>query len=341
MLVSLAVLLAACSKMEDTFGEFAKNPETIYVGTPDTLIAQSGYEKLRLAIVINADPKIAKGEIRIGNDTIPQKFNIVRKYSNVDTTYVDMEMPEGSYRLSVTLLDENGNKSLVKSVLANVLGESYVKTLGVKTITAVQFTKSSDPSKTGALVTFGSNFENLSAVRLKFKDSKGLPVETIVDRFVPSIILSDFQAGGDVIAESIYFPVNPFYEFKATGNATAKLPACNQLSVGDVTASTVQFVETETQKTSIQSFVVTSKGCVLGAVTLTTTAPFALATTANGDFKNSISLDSIAKSRTVFVSFKPVSSKDSLYTGKINIEATNILNAPLVQLSAKEKAVKK
>lgn len=340
-LLLITAAISACSKLEDTFGDFADDRETIYVGAPDTLIAQSGYEKLRLFAVINADPKILKGEIRIGNDTIPQKFDIERRRAGSDTVFVDLSMPEGSYRISVTLLDNVGNKSLVKSLITNIFGPSYVRTLGTKTIASAGFVKSADPIKTGALLNFGNSYEGLAKVRLKYNNSKGVPVVKEVDRFAPSVILNDFEAGGEVIAESIYFPKNPFYEFKATGIAKGKLPACNQLSVAKVTNTVVQFPDVESEKSSIKSFGVSWKGCVMGSVTLSASAPFTLATSENGTFGNTISLDSIGNSRMVYVAFKPVSSRDSLYSGKVSIEAANILNAPIAALSGKEKEVKK
>ncbi|PWJ57947.1 uncharacterized protein DUF4998 [Dyadobacter jejuensis] len=337
--IFLLLLMAACTSLEDTFSEFSKVPESTYVGTADTIITQSGFEKVRFAIVYNADPKITKGELKILNDTLTHRFTINRKHNGTDTAFVDLAIHEGTYRFVATLMDDSGNKSLEKSILVNVLGESFVKTLLPKEITGVKFQKSNLPASNGALVSFGKNHEGLKNVRLLYQDAAGNPQEVWLGKFNTTILLNDFKPASKLIAQTIYEPTNPFNEFMPETVTEVLLPKCNGLSTVSSSTERLTFPTTQTKTTSQAQFLLSSTQCIIDKLSVTATAPFQVSLAQNGPFTASVTIDSNVVNKPIYVSFKPVSAKDSTFTGGIKVSATNVKDSTLVVLSGYEKSI--
>ncbi|WP_025764448.1 DUF4998 domain-containing protein [Dyadobacter tibetensis] len=332
----LLIFMAACTSLENTFSEFSKVPEATYVGTADTIITQSGKEKVRFSIVYNADPKIAKGSLRILNNTLSHQFVINRQHSGKDTARVDLDLQEGTYRFIATLMDNHGNMSLEKSLLVTVLGDSYIKTLLSREISSVQFQKSGEPGKSGALVNFGKSHDGLQDVRIKYTDSKGKPKEVMLGKFNSSILITDFEVGGRLVAETIYAPINPFYEFKPLISSEGVFPVCSQLAEVTSTRPVLDFGVTSKVISKINTAQITSTDCVIDKVSLSTSAPFGLSTSEKGPFTTSITLDTSVVNKPIYVSFAPVSGSAKTYEGAVTVSAKNVMDVTLITLKGVE-----
>ncbi len=335
----ILIIATACTTLDETFSEFSDDPETIYIGAADTIIATSGYEKVRFRIVNNSDPKITKGELKLVSDSTIYKFAILRSNSGKDTTNFDVSIPEGTHRFSVKLFDDVGNKSLEKSILVNVLGDSYSKTLISKPIVSVGYQKNMDPAKVGALVTFDKDYEGLLGLRIKYNDSKGNPIERRTAKYENNVLIKDFEPNGNLLVESIYAPINPFFEFKGQDSIKAKLPACNKLATVSSAINSIAFDTTDTNKSSVKSFEIGSSGCIIGNISLTAEGSYTLGTKSTGPFTSSISFAPSTDLKTVFISFNPTSAKDQESTGSITASAANVLDSAVVKLKGMERGV--
>ncbi|GGZ13544.1 hypothetical protein GCM10007049_01690 [Echinicola pacifica] len=128
----------SCTETSETYEEFARNGETIYIGMADTVLLGEGFDKVRLWIAINADPKITKAILKTSDDSFHHEFDIVRRKSGKDTVTVDVAMEEGEYTLGLFLMDDNGNSSVRTEVPAKVYGELYRKSLINRGVNSLQ-----------------------------------------------------------------------------------------------------------------------------------------------------------------------------------------------------------
>src|SRR5690554_3295255 len=117
-----SVLVLSCGTNQETFEEFIRDGEIIYVGTADTVLVGSGYNKLRFWVALNADPKITKGILRTNDESITHEFGVARSKNGKDTVSFDMDIPEGEYTFGLFLMDDAGNSSVRKEVPARVYG---------------------------------------------------------------------------------------------------------------------------------------------------------------------------------------------------------------------------
>lgn len=128
-LLSLSVLVAlvmSCESTSDTFSEFSSLGETIYVGSPDTVVTAHGYETIKFYVTINSDPKISKGVAIVGNvDSLMQEFEVVRQNDGVDIIDFDFDLPEGEYTFNIYLMDDLDNQSIAYEVSTKTYGANY------------------------------------------------------------------------------------------------------------------------------------------------------------------------------------------------------------------------
>ena len=75
-LVVFSVIIIACETNRETFEEFVKDGETIYIGSADTVLVAPGFNKLRFYVAINADPKITKGLLKTADESIMHEFEV-------------------------------------------------------------------------------------------------------------------------------------------------------------------------------------------------------------------------------------------------------------------------
>src|SRR5690554_2319749 len=128
-LMALITIFLACETNRETFDDFVKEGETIYVGAADTVLVGSGFEKMRFWVAINADPKIRSGILISTDNSITHEFKVERRQNGKDTVIFDLEMPEGEYTFGLFLLDAAGNSSVRREVPAKVYGPKYEASL--------------------------------------------------------------------------------------------------------------------------------------------------------------------------------------------------------------------
>ncbi|MCG8308506.1 MAG: DUF4998 domain-containing protein, partial [Cytophagales bacterium] len=83
-LVMLGLAILACESQEDTFSEFVKNGETVYIGKADTVSVAPGFKKLRFSVALNADPKVSKGWLESTDGSVEHEFDISRTKNGQD-----------------------------------------------------------------------------------------------------------------------------------------------------------------------------------------------------------------------------------------------------------------
>jgi hypothetical protein len=205
---SMAVL--ACETTQETFEEFTKDGEIIYVGSADTVLVGSGYNKLRFWVAINADPKISKGLLKTNDESVMHEFEVVRTKSGNDTISFDLELPEGEYTFGLFLMDAEGNQSVRREVAATVYGDSYKESLINRTILNI------DAFADKATLNWADPASNTVTTVLTYEDGAGVMQTVNVPNEATQTTIDNYKLGGMLTVKSSYKPtVNAIEEFEA------------------------------------------------------------------------------------------------------------------------------
>jgi hypothetical protein len=194
------MMILACETLDETFEEFTKNGETIYIGRSDTVMVASGYDKLRFWVAINSDPKISKGVVESNQGSVKHEFDVVRTKNGKDTISFDLDIAEGEYTFGLFLLDRNGNRSVRQEFQARVYGEKYRKSLinrGISNIEAYE---------TSATFHWSDATPNTITTDLTYEDGAGVMQTVNVPNDVTQTTIDSYKRGGKIIVTSTYKP---------------------------------------------------------------------------------------------------------------------------------------
>jgi hypothetical protein len=209
-LIVFSAILFACETNRDTFEDFVKNGEAIYVGAADTVLVGSGFDKLRFWVAINADPKITKGILISTDNSVTHEFEIERQKNGKDTITFDLDIPEGEYTFGLFLKDRAGNTSVRREVPAKVYGSGYQSSLvnrGLNEIKAFANTASFNWTEAAS---------NMVSTELIYEDLTGMmkSVEVPNDQYVT--VVEGYKRGGEIRIKSVFRPTDmAIEEFEA------------------------------------------------------------------------------------------------------------------------------
>jgi len=199
-MATLAMGVLACETTRGTFEEFTRQGETIYVGTADTVLVGSGFNKLRFWVAINADPKITSGVLTTIDKSINHEFELVRTKSGKDTISFDLDIPEGEYTFGVFLKDKAGNSSVRREVPAKVYGDSYQSGLVNRGITQIEtFVQ-------GAAFNWAEPSTNMTKTTLTYEDKNGVMQSVVVPNGESRTLVDSYKLGGRVSIMSTFKP---------------------------------------------------------------------------------------------------------------------------------------
>ncbi|HYH55429.1 MAG TPA: DUF4998 domain-containing protein [Anseongella sp.] len=137
-----AILLAAaglvsCTK-EDEYKEFAAGGEITYPGRVDSVIVQSGYNRLNLKIVMGSDPAVTRLKAYWNDRADSVEVELVRTEENDTLDIMIDDLAEGQYNFNIYTYDSENNVSVVKNASGNVYGDSYQRALANRGIKSLQ-----------------------------------------------------------------------------------------------------------------------------------------------------------------------------------------------------------
>ncbi len=197
-MISIGVL--ACETNKDTFEEFIKGGEVIYVGTADTVFVGTGFNKLRFWVAINADPKITKGRITTINQSINHEFELVRTQNGKDTISFDLDIPEGEYTFGLYLMDDEGNSSVRKEVPARVYGDNYQLSLINRSLISMQAYKDS------IVINWAEAPPEMVVTTVTYLNVEGLIQSLEIPNIENRTVIESYKSGGKVQYRSLFKP---------------------------------------------------------------------------------------------------------------------------------------
>ena len=215
-ILAACCLLAACTKLRDTYGDFVEGGEIYYPGRADSLKAYPGNNRIRLQWLLIADPKIIKNKIYWNNKADSLEIAVNRS-AGIDTIEAMLNpMSEGTYTFEVYTFDKKGNRSVKTDIIANVYGYNYNITLVNR---AVKSTKMNATADTAVVDFYKTSIQHIG-IDLRYKNQLGDSVNVFVPVTADRFKLPGFVPGESFIYRSLYKPeenaIDTFYsEFES------------------------------------------------------------------------------------------------------------------------------
>lgn len=190
-----------CQTTLDTYEDFVKDGETVYIGTADTVLVAPGFNKLRFYVAINSDPKISRGLLKNNDGSVNHEFEVIRTKNGKDTVTFDLELPEGEYTFGLFLLDAAGNSSVRREVPARVYGETYQNNLINRSLSNI------DTYVKGATFYWDEPLANMQTTILTYEDEAGVLKTVTVPNEESETYVESYKLGGQIVIKSLYKPI--------------------------------------------------------------------------------------------------------------------------------------
>lgn len=226
--------VAACEESAETYSEFTKDGEIIYVGTPDTVLVAPGFEKLQFSVVINADPKISSGVLQTKDKSFIQEFDVVRKNNGQDTISFTVDLEEGEYNFDVFLKDNAGHQSIPREVNTVVYGPKYQEALISRGISKIKTFENT------AIIEWRNAPDGSISTSLTYEDATGALQILEIPNDMAETTLDSYKLGGQIMIESTYAPTASAIEV-FTSVSEAMFPEKFQLDNTLITALKLPF----------------------------------------------------------------------------------------------------
>lgn len=235
-IISIAI---SCEETNETYDQFTKDGETVYIGAPDTVLVAPGFGKLRFSVVINADPKISKGVVQTKDMSIMHEFDVTRQNIGKDTVQFDIELEEGEYNFDVFLKDDGGNTSVSREVPSVVYADNYLSTLisrQVKEVVAYG---------DRAIIEWSDVADRILNTTITYEDASGTMQTVTIPNDESETELDSFKLGGEITVISSFTPVDNAIETFDSAPITAEIPNFLLLDPALITALKLPFDATD------------------------------------------------------------------------------------------------
>lgn len=210
------LFLFACSKMDDTYDDFIKDGEIVYIARVDSATSYPGNNRMDLSMLLTADPRISKVKVYwdAGGQTDSTE-KAVQRTAGVDTVRFSFnKLPEGTYTFYIYSYDNAGHRSVKTDVIGTVYGEKYISRLVNRTVKSSIY---DDNAKTAIVNWFGAGADIIGE-EIIYTDVQGLERkqyykhESLADSVC---ILPDYLKGNSFQFRTLYKPapnaIDTFY----------------------------------------------------------------------------------------------------------------------------------
>jgi len=215
VIVSSMVFLYSCDDMNSLHEKYI-NPDPngrvdapINIGSPDSLYAYTGFEKVRLDWKINADPRIHDAAIFWNNREDTVVLLVERTSPGAMWMELEMDLPEGSYVFEVAMRNAAGRNSQTRTASISVLGDFYRNGLQVREMEGVIW----NDFGTELLISWREAFPNTVSTVVTYMNVDREEVVLVVPNNETVSPLKGFSPEADIVVQSRYRPENAFEYF--------------------------------------------------------------------------------------------------------------------------------
>ncbi len=203
------IFVVSCENIEDTYQDFLKGGEKIYIGKADSIKVRSGNQRLELSWLLLSDPKVTSYKVSWNNNRDSIKGDVI-KTNQVDTVRIMLnEMTEGIHHFEIIMYDGKGNSSIKSNAIGKVYGQSYQNSLLQRTYRSIR------RAGNNVVIEWMDASADMLRVEQRYTDSNG----TLIERNVASDVIRDtvpnFPRGTNLQYRTVFLPdptaIDTFY----------------------------------------------------------------------------------------------------------------------------------
>ncbi len=211
LITTLFLTIFSCGDMDETYRHFWDDGEKIYPAPADSLKVYSGKNRVAISWIVKGDPNVKMAKIYWNNrtDSLEVPFQSTGKK---DSLYVLIEdLVEGTYSFDVFTYNGKGNKSVPRSVVGTVFGDSYGNAL------LPRYMQSAFHDNNTLTITWGSPADETSiGSEIYYKSSEGKKTKVLADNFAETTTIAEFvpELNPTISYSTIYVPpmsIDTFY----------------------------------------------------------------------------------------------------------------------------------
>lgn len=123
--VACLIFFVSCTKEDDYKKEFQKGGEITYAGTLDSVIAQSGKNKINLLMYLGRDASVVKVKAYWNDGADSTQIAVPRPATSPFVNLLIPNLPVGTYNFKIYTYDTQNNRSVVKNVSGITYDDEY------------------------------------------------------------------------------------------------------------------------------------------------------------------------------------------------------------------------
>ncbi|CDC89480.1 DUF4998 domain-containing protein [Bacteroides faecis] len=236
IITTILLCMTSCTDIHDTYSEYIKDGEQIYVGKLADVKIHPGFQRMMIkgSMKYLATAKTCIIEL-VGYDKV---FTTDIDRTQPEFSYEIKDVEEGNYYVKITTKDKEGNTSLSETYNVDVYGTEHIATYYPKRITDMQFVIADNSlnliwnqadNVVEAIVKYYDSNEQLLTLTVKgdaastnLPDWKATSILTVETRILPS------ETALDIVSLPISeytLPDDPIVEIPRTNFANANMPS--------------------------------------------------------------------------------------------------------------------
>ena len=236
IITTILLCMTSCTDIHDTYSEYIKDGEQIYVGKLADVNIQPGFQRMMIkgSMKYLATAKTCIIEL-VGYDKV---FTTDIDRTQPEFSYEIKDVEEGNYYVKITTKDKEGNTSLSETYNVDVYGTEHIATYYPKRITDIQFVIADNSlnliwnqadNVVEAIVKYYDSNEQLLTLTVKgdaastnLPNWKATSILTVETRILPS------ETALDIVSLPISeytLPDDPIVEIPRTNFANANMPS--------------------------------------------------------------------------------------------------------------------
>lgn len=186
-IAAMAMIITACSKMDDYKDEFLAGGSITYPGKMDSVKVLSGRNRVKITGLFTSDPKIVKYTV-FWNSKQDSIVVPVKRTSGVDSVSVFINnLPEGIMSFEIRTYDAKGNISIPVTIAGNVYGDRYQSSLINRAVKKAEL-----QTDMSALINWAdvNSDAGVMAMQIKYTDTSAIEHDTIIRSASQNLVTS-------------------------------------------------------------------------------------------------------------------------------------------------------
>lgn len=195
----ISLLLSACTDMAETYKQFTRDGETIYIAKADSIKTNGGEYRIGISWLIT-DPKVYRYKMYWNNhrDSV---VNTITNTAGIDTVRIMLNgMREDVHQFDIFMYDKSGNSSIRAFTIGRVYGENYQASLLTRTYKTIV------RKGTSAIIQWSESAASVLRVEVEYLDATNVQRSHLVPKEVQLDTLKNFPLGGTFRYRTAFLP---------------------------------------------------------------------------------------------------------------------------------------